>query len=427
MSITETDVCEEIRSKVREACGLSCFTDWLGTISIDPGDLLLINNSFFFRYKVETSKNSQYLSLLMRDGSVESSEVRVATGISINSDFKHLKNKSNLPTITDLDEAVRNEILRLGKLVFILIGELDASLEFTQQIHHSMFNSLILRPRLETNLAIDGKTIFVKDLISEELLWSELEIKVHDAGLVTDRLPDSLIRPFAKSIKELRKNCYINLALPVRGEISDHTFLDSIIHALKKNAHQYRESLEKWRSASYEQQEFNNLLRIAYNFSGEAVTMLRLLVSICDLKPLVLWMTIKEQIELTEAFRRLPWARTKEKPSLDDYIELIHGARNRSFHNLLPFNHTIMVQLEGVPIAARHLRLFPEYTSARSKVKNALEYEDRQLVEILAEFTRSEQRYVTPDFWQRNLDVMDATINLLAATSNTLKILNDIE
>lgn len=125
--------------------------------------------------------------------------------------------------------------------------------------------------------------------------------------------------------------------------------------------------LEKWNSGSYEPQEYTNILRIAYNFAGEAVTILRLLVSVRDLKPILFWMTVKEQIELAEAFRNLPWARTSKKPSLGGYRNLIGGARNRTFHHLLPFEQTIQVQLDGVPITAKHLRLFPDHSSARNK------------------------------------------------------------
>jgi len=420
----QEEIFKLIQSKVYAACELPCFLEWQKTNILGPDDFVLINNSFFFRYKVETNKNTQFLSLKMGHGPIEDAEIRVISGISMNSDFKHLNNKYDIPANVALIEAIQNELQHLGRLVFMLVGNLDDSLEFRQQIQHSMFNQLILRPQLDTNLTIDGKTIFIKNVISEELIWNELEIKARESGLAPDGLPSNLLNPFSNAIKELRKNSYINLALPERGSISGITFLDSITNAMRENSVQYRESLEKWQSASHDQQEFNNILRIAYNFSGEAITILRLLVSICDLKPLVLWMTIKEQIELAEAFRNLPWARTKDKPSLDDYVELIHGARNRSFHNLLPFNRTIMAQLEGVPITARYLRLFPEYSSTRSKTKNTLEYDDRQLVEILTEFTRAEQKYVSPDFWQRNLNVLNATCNLLAEVTNSLKTLN---
>lgn len=418
------NISELIQSKVRDVCSSPVFTDWLKTIDINEEDMIVINNSFFFRYKVETNKNAQFLSLLLPGGTIDSAEFRVATGISINSDFKLFRHKSSIPTNSSLDNAVQNELQSLGRLVFILIGHFDDSVEFSQPINHSLFNEIVLNPRSALNVSINGPKIIVKDVVSEELIWNQLEIKAFENRLIADKLPDSLIKPFSNAIKQLRKNCYINLILPDREESLDNTFLDSVTNALKENVSHYQQSLDKWHGTGGEQLEFNNLLRIAYNFSGEAITILRLLVSICDLKPLILWMTMKEQIELAEAFRNLPWTRMNEKPSLDDYVGMIHGARNRSFHNLLPFNRTIMVQLDGVSIAARHLRLFPEYASTRSKNTIALDYEDRQLVEILAEFTRAEQKYISPDFWQRNLIVMIAIINLLDEVTKSLKVLN---
>ncbi len=67
------------------------------------------------------------------------------------------------------------------------------------------------------------------------------------------------------------------------------------------------------------------------------------------------------------------------------------------------------------------LHLFPEYVARRSE--EGIEYEDRALVEILADFTRVGERSVSPQFWERNLAVMEATVGLLTATSNALKLL----
>lgn len=427
MATTEHELCQFIQDKVREVCALNCFTEWLSDESLVPGDLILINNSFMYRDKIETNKGPYYLALLAKDKGIDKADLVVATGSEINANFKRFRKNSNLPSVTSLEEACHQTLSTLRRLVFILIGELDFSKEFSQTIQHSLFDCLVLRPNLDANLVIEGRTIFIKEVSDEESLWNELTAEAKNQGLVEEELPKNFLQPFINAVRELRKNCYVNLILPKPHSTSNQTFLDSVIHAFKQSAHEYRESLEKWSSGGYEPQEYTNILRIAYNFAGEAITILRLLVSICDLKPILLWMTIKEQIDLAEAFRSLPWARTINKTSFNEYMNLISGVRNRTFHHLLPFNHTLLVQLDGISLAAKHLRMFPEHSSVRSKNRSGLEYEDRELVEILSEFTRAEQRFVLPNFWQRNLDVMSATINLLAATSDALKTLNDIE
>lgn len=427
MATTEHDLHQFIRAKVCEACALDCFTEWLSSESLVPGDLIMINNSFMYRDNIETKKSPYYLALLAKDKEIDKAQLVVATGKEINANFKRFSKNSNFPSITSLEEACHQTLSNLRRLVFILIGELDFSKEFSITIQHRLFDSLVLRPNLDTNLIIDDRNILIKEVSDEESLWNELTNEAKNKGLVKDELPKDFLQLFINAVKELRKISYINLIIPDLHSSSSQTFLDSIIYALKQSAHEYRESLEKWSSGGYEPQEYTNILRIAYNFAGEATTILRLLVSICDLKPILLWMTIKEQINLAEAFHSLPWARTINKTSFNEYMNLIGGVRNRTFHHLLPFNHTLLVQLDGISLAAKYLRLFPEFSSARSKNRVSLEYEDRELVKILTEFTRSEQRTVLPNFWQRNLDVMSATINLLAATAVALKMLNDIE
>jgi hypothetical protein len=60
-----------------------------------------------------------------------------------------------------------------------------------------------------------------------------------------------------------------------------------------------------------------------------------------------------------------------------------------------------------------------------SPCKNAegFVYEDKALVEVLTEFTRAGEKAVSPQFWNRNLAVMQSTIDLLDGTSSALKLL----
>ena len=77
---------------------------------------------------------------------------------------------------------------------------------------------------------------------------------------------------------------------------------------------------------------------ISYNFADGARALIGLVVGICDLKPLIFWLTIASQFELAERFGELPFALVgKAKPSLDRNRNVISGARNRAFHDLFSF------------------------------------------------------------------------------------------
>ena len=145
--------------------------------------------------------------------------------------------------------------------------------------------------------------------------------------------------------------------------------------------------------------------------------------SICDLKPIVRWCTVDEWFRLAESFRDLPWSKIKEKEkhSLDAYQATISNARNMAFHRLLPVDNTLRVELEGTKLGRITLRLFPEYAARNSDER--LDYEDRALVELLTNFTRVSERSVSPQFWRRNVAVMEATVELLSRTGSALKLL----
>jgi hypothetical protein len=415
---------EKVASELRQVYDFDLFKTWASAENIQNEDLLLINNSFVYRDKIKTTKNLHYLTLLLKDGTLDNSELHVSTGVNINSDFRIIKNNAqNLPSLIPFEEAVHNELASMGRLISLLIGQIDRSHEFYETINHALFNQLCLIPSTPSVVSLDRSNIVINKIVDDELLWGELEKLARTNGIIADDLPESLAKPLIDALAKLKKNSYIVLRLPEAHSDAVDTLLDSIIAALKENINEYRDSLKKCGDdLNLEPLEYKNILRIAYNFAGEAITLVRLLISICDLKPLIFWLTIKEQILLAEAFRSLPWKRISTKPSLDEYFKTISGARNSAFHHVFPFDRAIEVELEGVSIAAKRLRIFSEYTS---KSKNSFEFEDQQLIELLTEFTRSDELYVSPEFWQRNLNVMIATVELLVAISKALNLIKN--
>jgi hypothetical protein len=255
----------------------------------------------------------------------------------------------------------------------------------------------------------------VNSINDEEVVWAELE-KAHGSDL-----PKDLAEPLAVAIENIRKRHYAILRLPTET-VSSHPLLDSFVDALRQNVAQYRKAWNKCkRQVDMDSDEFNDVLRIAYNFATDAIMVIRLLARICDLKPIVRWCTVDELFRLAENFRSLPWSKMKGKPSLDSYQHTVNNARNRAFHRLLPVENTLRVQLEGKKLGTITLNLFPEYVARNAQ--ETLDYEDRALVELLTDFTRVSEKRVSPQFWQRNISIMEGTIELLSRTSSALKLL----
>ncbi|HLV89422.1 MAG TPA: hypothetical protein VKV39_20735 [Candidatus Sulfotelmatobacter sp.] len=414
--MSRKDIAAQIRAAVAAAAGQREFFKWLKEEKIGEG-LVLLNNSFIFRQKLKTVKSDLYLGIPVRTSShLGVSNVVVARGIAFNSDFKFvdLKGMKKLD-VQELEPAIDQQLSRLGSIVMVLIGEVLDNVLTKAEIGHSLFSQVVLDPATKTALTINGNTIQISSMSDEEEIWNELE-KAHGT-----QLPADLAQPLAAALDDVRKNHYAVLRLPGESTIA-RPLLDSFVDALRHNLTRYKQAWNKCKgNPEVDPTEFNDVLRIAYNFATDAVLVIRLLVSICDLKPIVRWCTLDEWFRLTESFRNLPWSKVKEKHSLDAYQATISSARNKIFHRLLPVDNTLRVELEGTKLGRITLRLFPEYTARNSE--ETFDYEDRALVELLTDFTRVSEKSVAPQFWQRNVAVMEATIQLLSRTSLALKLL----
>ncbi len=410
------EIVDQIRAAVAAVTTQREFLKWLKEDKVGDG-LVLLNNSFIFRQKLQTVKNDLYLGIPVRAGSdLGVSNVVVVRGIVFNSDFKfvELKGMKKLE-VQEINPAIDQQLKQLGSIVMVLIGEVLDNVVTRAPIDHSLFSELELNPAAAAALAIKDRTIRVRSISDEEEIWAQLE-EAHGTQLPTD-----LTQPFANALDHIRKNHYAVLRLPGESAPS-RPLLDSFVGALRQNLARYKHAWNKCKGqADTDAGEFNDLLRIAYNFASDAVLVIRLLVSICDLKPIVRWCTVDEWFRLAESFRDLPWSKMKEKHSLDAYQLTISNARNKAFHRLLPVDNTLRVELEGTNLGRITLRLFPEYAARNSE--EPLDYEDRALVQLLTNFTRVSERSVSPQFWRRNIAVMEATIELLSRTSSALKLL----
>ena len=394
------------------------FQEWLKQEKPVPGSNLLINNSFVYRDKLQTTKSQYYPAIFIDSkGGLNASDVNIAAGPGINSDFKAFPPKALGSLKSEsLKSGITRECLQLGHLVFLLIGEVQDTAVNTEDIGSALFNKIRLDPAAVPVLSINGREITVNSVADDEALWAYLE-KEHG-----NALPEEFLQPFATAIKNLRARDHALLRVPPRTAKLGKTLIDSWADALTSSTAEYSKALKDSGGTSAKDPDaFNSVLRIAYNFAGDAIHLIRLLISICDAKPVVQWCTSNDWLRLSEAFRLLPWSKLKGKPSLDGYQQTINSARNRAFHNLLMVNKTLQAEVAGSALGTIKLRLFSEYTR---RTEEKFDYKDKVLVQILTDFTRAAEQSVSPTFWNRNLSVMEATVALIKSISDTLKDLH---
>ncbi|MHB1530384.1 MAG: hypothetical protein ACYCXT_13370 [Acidiferrobacteraceae bacterium] len=402
------------------------FLKWFGTQSPGNEGLAVINNSFIYRDKplIKTTKNEQCLCLKTKDGKLDN-EVFVVQPGDFNSDFKFLNAKSaNFPAAKPLREAIEDELGRVGQLVFALVGEIKDEPR-SVPVNHSYASELQFDP-VANNVTVTGmvdgmRRIVVNQLLDPEAAWKEIESTVKaDLGDASIGLSDE----FAAAFEKLKNEAVSKLQLPDPGASkSASSFIGRLCQAVSDQRQLYNDALARCdQEGGRNGVHINEVLRIAYNFSDDALKVLQLLVSISDLKAVLLWCTIREHFDVAAAFRDLPWTKSTKKPSLSRYQEIINGARNKAFHNLLAFDRTIESDLHGVSISARSLTLLPAH--GRRKAHVAFDYEDRELIEVLTELTLAPETAVSMEFWKRNAHVMETFASLLAKMEEALWQLN---
>lgn len=394
------------------------FLEWASGSSIEESDLAIINNSFVFR-DVATKKSEYYLALeCMKDGQFKD-QLFVVSGLGrINKDFKLLKSKNpNLPKLVSLSEAIASQISSIGHIVFALISSEERDLEVEEQFMQGPFSSIVWNPTQEELLTTDKETLIISNTTNEDKLWSELTLIMEELNI---DIPGKMKTDFGSVLDKLQSRAVARINLPSSSDEITDSVTDAIVDLLKEHRDSYSKALEACDPDDPSNSiQFNEILRLSYNFAGDASTYLRLIVSICDLKPLILWLTIGEHYRLSEAFRQLPWARSKYKPSLKNYIDTVSDARNRRFHDAFPFQKALRLSLPPSAVQNPEIQFFSEY-APRANL-NEFTFRDKALVDILLKFTRARQRPVSSSFWNKNIAVMDSIIDLFEATSKALK------
>jgi len=396
------------------------FLEWRKTLKPGKDDIILINNSFVYR-NVKTTKSDSYLALRFKDDTQFERYPLVAHGLAINSDFRLIPAKSrNFPALTPLAEAASAELASLGVLVFLLIGTIEDTVVLSEPVNHAALTLLVWDPTLSSDIDLANTILRVRDASDEDAVWERVLAHFKAAK---QKPPDGIREAIAIAIDKLQSNAVARLVMPSAKAPSHSSMTHQVAEVLRKHRSAYAKALGPLSPPSTAIADLNEVLRIAYNFASDATTFLRLVVSICDLKPIVLWGTVHRHHALSEAFRNLPWERARLKPSLEGYESIVRDARNAVFHDLFPFRKTLEVDLPQNALQNATIRLFSEYSRRK---ENQLTFRDKHVLEVLFEFTRARYRRAPSRFWQQNLAVMDATIELFEETGTHLASLQRV-
>lgn len=391
---------ERVTRAIRRLEAHPSFAIWRDEEKPAEGDLIVVNNSFVFR-DVQTEKSARYLvAVIGRAGrlSVPPKVGRLAS--SQNVDFRLVTQKQTKPPLGDLRDTVEEERKRLGQLVFGLIGSVVDDRPVEVRLRGGPFERVVLNPKAGTPVVLADGSVVVASTDDEDALWTSIVDQARGRGI---EVTENFKGDFAEALDRLQGLAVASLRLPPRDSPATPGILDAIVRALSGQLADYRTALGKYVRAQSDETRrahFNEVLRVSYAFSNEACTLLRLIVSVCDLKPLILWATLDKHFHLSEVLRALPWTRSKRKPSLKGYVELVGDARNRAFHNVFPFEKALHFELPPGALAGAELRMFSEFGSKAHG--NELTFHDKALADVMMAFTRARTRPTPDTFWEKN-------------------------
>ncbi len=132
-------------------------------------DLIILNNSFFHRQE-ETNKNSKYIAFTLTLKN-KLKELFVFQGFRVNSDFKVVSSKATNYTKTPLAQGLKDELKALGKLVFILIAEINDQIKVTESFNAPLIDAVNFDTSL-SKVSLQGTTLNIFDTNDEELIWT---------------------------------------------------------------------------------------------------------------------------------------------------------------------------------------------------------------------------------------------------------------
>lgn len=390
----------------------SSFKAWLDeqVIPSHGNQFIIINNSFIFRQSIKTIKSEKYLAFdISTSKEFDTKKCFIIEGVNINSTFKLYTFTSNLKK-TKLEDAIKDEIKEIGEVIYTLVGEIQDINDLSESLNNVHFKKITLKPTLPVDFQVVGEEIIIKDYSDREQIWENIEKYCKTNTL---EIADNLAGLINSAIDILQNNAFATLILPKEFNPTSNYLLDKISIVIDDHLKIYKSNINKIDS---DPKAMIEILRISYNFVSDVNKLLKLVINLCDLKPIMLWLTISKFINLENKFQELSFGFSKKKPSLNDYESVIKNARNKSFHQLFPFNKSLRFELEALKKVSVTI-----FSNHGNKEGNKMTYKDQELYDLLRSFTRVNEQIVSKSFWIKNEDVMVAIFELIIATSRGIK------
>jgi hypothetical protein len=413
---------QRIEAAITDQCELllasDAFDAWNEAGKLRVDDLVAINNSFLYREGRTTTKSKQYLGIRIGNGErFLLPPVVLETEGSINVQFKQIRNSELTKyDITDLRSAISREAPLLGSILFSLagrIGEAESASVSVTGVRD--IRELRYLPAQSIAVHLENAVLSISTVDDLDLTWAEIEEFAKMNRIDVKKLSEC----FETAFHALQEAVTYPVDLK---DVNDHSsfLLGDIYKRTNEQVHAFSSALQINSENPDDKEAYNELLRVAYNFADGARSFLSLMIGICDLKPLISWLTVFEQVDLAHQFIKLPFSLVGEaKPSLERYRSVIADARNHAFHDLFAFKHPFRIDLPHDALRSPQLHLFRQYTNHSDP---ALTFEDRKLVDLFETLTRTAEHTVPLGFWECNIGVMDGIVNLIEALRKALII-----
>lgn len=401
-----------IISEVEIVTNTIFFKDWLNKESVHPSanQFIAINNSFLFREHIKTVKSKKFIAFdISNTKTFDTKKIYIIEGINFISHFK-IFSLSSEHIKTTLNDTLKIELKDIGEVIYTIVGDIQDINDISEPLSNTHFKKITLSPTLPSEFQIVNDEIKIKDYADREQIWTLIEAHCSASSLtIADNLPILI----DKAITILQNNAFSNLTLPKKFDPNKKYLLDKISLVIEDHLSTYKANIT---TIDTDPKAMIEILRVSYNFVCDVNKLLALVINLCDLKPIILWLTLSKYFSLDNKFKDLPFGFSKKKASLSDYESVIKNARNKSFHQLFPFNKALRFELEALEKVS--VTIFSTYGK---KDGNKMTYKDQELYDLLRGFTRVNEQIVSKMFWTKNELVMQAVQELIIATSLGIK------
>lgn len=414
-----TKIKNQIIAELNSITTETSFTNWLNDETIPPtftNPLILVNNSFFFREKIKSNKSEKYLAFKVNKTNkrFDTSKCYVVQGLKKLATFKIIDKNDNRITAESISSVISTELSDLGELVFTLIGEIQDVYTFSEEVKTTDIKKITLNPNHHQDFEFVGTEVIVKKSQDRNFVITEVKNHLTANG---KNIPEEIEKTIDKTLTEIEKKAYCDLTVPTSINPSTDYFLDLIVNIIDGHINNYRTHLP---NISTNPQSYNEVLRVSYNFVSDVNKLMELLINVCDIKPLISWMTISKYFKIENSFQNLPKGFSNKKPDIKEYESIVKNARNKTFHQLFPFSKSLEFNITRLNDIK--LRMFSDYGN---KKQNQLTFQDKELADLLLGFTRVVEQNVSDEFWRKNLDVMIAINEMIKAVSKSLKLIKE--